>query len=62
MSQWKIMFAFLCPQCAQVTVPTTSLSVMMVAVLTSHTPVMGSNTVQTALMKISAQTVRIICR
>lgn len=52
---------FLCPQCVQVTVQTTSSSVMTVAVLTSPTPVMGSNTVQTALMKTSAQTVRNVC-
>lgn len=51
----------LCPQCVLVTVQTTSSSVMTVAVLTSHTPVMGSSTVQTALMKTSAQTVRNHC-
>lgn len=57
----KLSVSFLCSQCAQATVQTTSSSVMTAAVLTSHTPVMGSSTVQTALMKISAPTVRNIC-
>lgn len=48
-------------QCVQVTVQTTSSSVMTAAVLTSPTAAMGSNTVQTALMRTTAQTVRACC-
>lgn len=51
-------YVFMYQQCVQVTVQTTSSSATMAAVLTSLMPVMGSNTVQTALMKTSAQTVR----
>lgn len=51
-------YIFLCQQCVQVTVQTISSSATTAAVLTSPMPVMGSNTVQTAPMKTSAQTVR----
>lgn len=54
----KSGLSVLCAQCAQVTVRTTSSSVMTAAVLTSHTPVMGSSTAPTAPMKTSAPTVR----
>lgn len=65
LNDWKLQYntfkMSVSTQCVQVTVQTISSSVMTAAVLTSLTPVTGSNTAQTALMKTSAPTVRSHC-